>query len=134
MRTAVDSSALLAVFNGEAEAERWLEILIAARRAGQLVVCPVVYAELAPSTPFSTRADLDVQLARLGILFDPLLPESAFLAGRLFRDYRAAGGPREHLIPDFLIAAHAQVQADQLAALDRGYYRRYFSRLHILRP
>jgi predicted nucleic acid-binding protein len=38
------------------------------------------------------------------------------------------------LIPDFLIAAHASVQADRLAALDRGYLRTYFPDLRILSP
>ncbi len=38
------------------------------------------------------------------------------------------------MIPDFLIAAHAQLQADQIAAKDRGYLRRYFSNLRCLQP
>jgi predicted nucleic acid-binding protein len=37
-------------------------------------------------------------------------------------------------VPDFFIAAHAQIQCDRLAAIDRGYLRRYFPRLKILRP
>jgi hypothetical protein len=41
---------------------------------------------------------------------------------------------REHLIPDFLIGAHALVQADALLSRDRGFYRRYFSKLKILDP
>jgi hypothetical protein len=48
--------------------------------------------------------------------------------------YRREGGPRQHLIPDFLIAAHAQVQCNRLAAIDRGYLRRYFPKLKLLIP
>jgi len=33
------------------------------------------------------------------------------------------------LIPDFLIAAHAQVDCDRLAAADRGYLRRYLPKV-----
>lgn len=50
--------------------------------------------------------------------------EAAFLAGETFKAYRKAGGPHQHLVPDFLIAAHAQIRADRLAATDRGYLRK----------
>ncbi|MDY7094257.1 MAG: type II toxin-antitoxin system VapC family toxin [Acidobacteriota bacterium] len=131
MRLALDTSVLLTIFNREPQAERWIEALIEARRHGQLVLCEVVYAELAPA--FRARAELDRVLADLGASLDPITPDSAWLAGQTFRRYRAEGGPREHLIPDFLIAAHAQLQADHLAALDRGYLRRYFPNLTLLR-
>lgn len=51
-----------------------------------------------------------------------------------FRRYRQAGGPRQHLIPDFIIAAHAVTQAGRLAAADRGYLRRWFPGLVLLQP
>lgn len=130
MKTAIDSSVLLAIFNGESHADGWLRGLIAARREGVLVLSDVVYAELAPA--FDSQDELQNQLDRLGVSFDPLLPDAAFLAGRIFRRYRVGGGPRKYMIPDFLIAAHARVQADRLAAVDRGYLRRYFPDLSLL--
>ncbi len=50
----------------------------------------------------------------------------------IIKSYRKAGGPREHLVPDFLIAAHAQIQANRLAAVDRGYLRTWFPELELL--
>jgi hypothetical protein len=45
-----------------------------------------------------------------------------------------AGPAEAHLIPDLLVGAHAAVQADQLAAADRGYLRRYFAGLPLVHP
>jgi predicted nucleic acid-binding protein len=130
MRLALDSSVLLAIFNGEPGAGDRLRALVEARREGQLCLCEIVYAEISPAFP--SRDELEEVLARLGARLDPISAEAAWLAGRTFRSYRAAGGPRERLIPDFLIAAHAQVQADGLAAMDRGYLRTYFPDLHVV--
>ena len=132
MKLALDSSVLHAIFNKEPGAQEWLETLIRARRQGQLVVCKIVYAELAPA--FLTQSELERVLDNLGVQLDSIRGEAAWLAGHTFKAYRQAGGPRKHMIPDFLIAAHARVQADQLAASDRGYIRSYFPDLPLLQP
>ena len=132
MRTAVDTSVLLAIRAKEPGYERWERALQNAASAGHLCICPVVFAELSPGSPSAKR--LLEQLDWLAIAFDEIAPESAHLAGCIHWKYRREGGPREHLIPDFLVAAHAQVQCDRLAAIDRGYLRRYFPRLRLLAP
>lgn len=132
MNTAVDSSALFALFNKEDGWERWSTLLRNALSDGQLLVCPVVFAEIAIGFP-SDEACRHALLS-LGIEFSTFSPRSAWLAGKTFADYRRRGGPRSQLIPDFLIAAHAATEAGRLAAIDRGYVRPYFVDLEILRP
>ena len=73
-------------------------------------------------------------LGRLSISYDPILEQAAHFAGLTFKRYRQAGGPRQHLVPDFIIAAHAETQADRLVATDRGYLRQWFPNLRLLQP
>jgi len=130
--TAIDSSVLWPVIRKETSADLWRRALLQAASEGPLVISPVVFAELAPST--ADAAALTEFLNRLSIAYDPVTPETAHLAGLTFKNYRKAGGPRQHLVPDFLIAAHAQVQANRLAAIDRGYLRKWFPGLLLLVP
>lgn len=132
MITALDSSVLWAIIRQEPEHESWLHALLQAATEGPLVISPVAFAELAPSAP--DEAALSAFLSRLSIAYDPILPAAAFLAGQTFKRYRQAGGPRQHLVPDFIIAAHAQCQANRLAAIDRGYLRKWFPALRLLTP
>ena len=132
MTTALDSSVLWAVVLREPEHEKWIKTLMKAASEGPLIVSPVAVAELAPST--ENESALLGFLARLGVAYEPISPAAAHLAGTTFKRYRQAGGPRQHLVPDFLIAAHAQVHAHRLAAMDRGYLRRWFPTLRLLMP
>ena len=132
MITAVDSSVLWAIFNEEKTANQWTETLAYAASEGTLVVSPVAFAEMAHAENDVTS--LINRLARFSITYDKMSPESAYLGGLIFKRYRKAGGPRNNMIPDFIIAAHAMVQADRLAAIDRGYLRTWFSDLNLLQP
>ncbi len=132
MITAVDTSVLIAIAKGEPTAAAWTERLAAARAEGELVICDVVAAEF-----FALLLDdrkFDQSLRALGVGYSPISLETARVAGRLFRGYQRQGGRREHLVPDFLIGAHAERQANRIAAIDRGYLRRYFPRVRVLRP
>lgn len=132
MITALDSSVLWAIIKKEPGSDQWLEALILAASDGPLIISPIAFAELAPSTIDAPA--LVSFLGQLAISYDPIAPATAHLAGLTFKLYRQAGGPRQHLVPDFLIAAHAQLQANRLAAIDRGYLRNWFPNLLLLTP
>lgn len=130
MRTAVDTSFLLAIMSKEETSDACYARLMIAARQGELVICDVVAAELAAALGHPN--DLPRLMADMGLVLDPMTLVSAQEAGGIWKRYRAAGGTRARMIPDFLIAAHALHQADRLATLDRGYARAYFPKLKLL--
>lgn len=133
MITAVDTSVLLDIFSAD---RKYLATSQASLRKcldeGRIVICEVVVAELRPC--FDSDERLIEALDVIDADFSPLSRQAALLAGETWMKYRKAGGKRERLIPDFLIAAHAQVEADRLLTRDRGFYRKYFHSLEILDP
>jgi len=131
--TAVDTNVLIDVLTGDRRhGERSADALSDAGIAGRLVACDIVWAELTSWYP--DHAAVEDALETLGVSFDPMSRESAAAAGRAWAGYRAGGGPRERLVADFLIGAHAGVQADRLLTRDRGFFRRYFGELTIVDP
>lgn len=133
MITAVDTSVLLDVFAAHPDyVERSQMALRRCLQEGALVVCGVVVAEL--RLCFRSREKLLEALKALDVKFESISRETALFAGEAWQEYRRGGGKREHLIPDFLVAAHAQTSAERLLTRDRGFYRRWFRGLKILEP
>jgi predicted nucleic acid-binding protein len=63
------------------------------------------------------------------------MPRAAlFLAGKAFLRYRAAGGARTGVLPDFFIGAHAAIKAVPLLTRDAQRYRTYFPSLVVIAP
>ena len=154
MITAVDTNILLDVLApGQQHAESSQEALSESLRAGSTVISESVYAELAGR--FSASHELNGFLDDTGIRLRPSSIEALYLAGSAWRDYlrrrpdslicpscgtsqavRCAGCgrdilPRQHVLADFLIGAHATVHADRLLTRDRGHYRTYFVGLEL---
>jgi hypothetical protein len=103
-----------------------------AMRAGSLVVCDMVYAELC--IHFPSQRECDGFLESNEIRVEPLTREAHFLASRIWRKYHRQGGRRNRILADFLIGAHAQVQATRLVSRDRGFYSRLFPSLSLIDP
>ena len=131
MATAIDSSVLLDVLLNDPQHAKSSEAALHAESPNGLVICEVVVAEI---QPVLGAASIHEFLSDWQITFVPSSVESAALAGQMFRTYLERGGKRGRVVPDFLIAAHAQLHADGLLARDRGYYRDYFHALKLIEP
>jgi hypothetical protein len=90
----------------------------------------VVWAEVRAF--FADPATMTAAFDDAGLAFDPFDRQCAELAGRMWREYRQRGGTRAHLVPDFLVGAHAQLRGGRLLTRDRGFYRRFFSKLLVV--
>lgn len=136
MRTAIDTNVLSSILSNEPSAGPAVQRLNAAKREGALLLSPVVYSELL-AYPGATPAFIDAFLRDTSIAVEFAQSQELWLeAGTRFARYarsrRSAHGQPRRLLADFLIGAHALLQADRLITLDPRRYRQDFPELRIL--
>lgn len=106
--------------------------LEAASLRGPLLINDVVYAELA--VRYDRIEDLDALVSGMQLDIASMPRPALFLAGKVFAQYRKAGGIRSSVLPDFFIGAHAAVDRLPLLTRDVGRYRTYFPTLELISP
>jgi predicted nucleic acid-binding protein len=137
VRTAIDTNILSALWSNELGARDIIQRLGDAKSFGALLIAPVVYAELL-AYPKATEAFVNRFLSDTGITVDFHLDESVWVeAGRRFARYaghrrKSGSGEPRRLLADFLIGAHALLQADRLMSLDPTRYKQYFPELKLV--
>ncbi len=149
MISAVDTNVLLDILiPGAPHGDASEQMLAEAAQAGAVVISEAVYAELAAY--FDNGEEIGRLLTDTGLRLQPSSPAALRRAGEAWRAYArrrpasfvcpqcgaeqavhcgrcgASVGPRQHLITDFMIGAHASVHAGRLLTRDRGYYTTYF--------
>ena len=131
--TLVDTNVLLDLVTDDPVWADWsIRQLDAAAIKGPLTINGVVYAEL--SVRFERIEDLDEVLADSGITLEEVPRSALFLAGKVFQRYRAAGGIRNSVLPDFFIGAHAAVAGLPLLTRDIQRYKTYFPSINLIAP
>jgi predicted nucleic acid-binding protein len=131
--TAVDTSVLVDVLARDPLfAERSLAAIQACLATGTLIASDVVWAEVAAG--LGSASSVGAVMAAIPVAFSPVAPAAAERAGKAWAFYRRGGGQRDRIIADFLIGAHAFLQADRLLTRDAGFQRSAFGGLVILDP
>ncbi|MBZ0230121.1 MAG: type II toxin-antitoxin system VapC family toxin [Bauldia sp.] len=131
--TLVDTNVIVDVLSRDPVWFEWSAERLAERcEVGALLVNEVTYAEL--SVRIAIKADLQFALDELGMRLERAPASALFMAGRAFSRYRAAGGPRTSVLPDFFIAAHAEVGGLPLLTRDARRFRSYFPKVRLIAP
>jgi predicted nucleic acid-binding protein len=131
--TLVDSTVILDIVTRDPAWGQWSEDALAqAGDEGQLVINPIVYAEV--SVGFDQIEELDDAVAQDDFRREALPYDAGFLAGKAFLAYRRRGGRKRSPLPDFYIGAHAAVRGYRLLTRDAARYRTYFPSVTLVAP
>jgi hypothetical protein len=133
MITAIDTNILLDVLTADDNFYQMsADAIEFSATSGSLIICDLVYAELC--VHFRSQRECDAFLDGNQIRMEALTKEAHFLASRAWRTYRKQGGQRTRILADFLIGAHAEIQATRLLSRDRGFYGKMFPSLNVYDP
>jgi predicted nucleic acid-binding protein len=137
MRTALDTNILSPIWSAAPSAVAIAAQLSKVRAEGALVISAPVFIELS-AVPGLNVQTVRKALAETAIAIDFDLEEDVWmLAATTFAAYairrrRSGGGSPKHLLPDFVIASHALLQADRLMTLDASRYSQDFPQLRLI--
>ena len=131
--TLVDTNVLIDILSADPTWSAWsLGQLLRRSTEGALLINEVIYAEL--STRIETEAELDSIISDLSVELERTPKHALFLAGKAFKQYRAAGGTRTGVLPDFFIGAHAEVAGLTILTRDARRYAQYFPDVKVVAP
>ncbi|MDP2158468.1 MAG: type II toxin-antitoxin system VapC family toxin [Nitrospirota bacterium] len=155
MITAIDTNILLDILiPDEDHASTSKALLDLYNEKGSLVISEMVFAELA--SQFSSEGETGDFLSDTSIRLVHSNEKALSIAGVRWKEYRKSRKDklqcpvcgkkttvhcpgcnknisfRQHIISDFIIGAHALVQAELLLTRDRGFYKTYFRDLKIV--
>ena len=156
MITAVDTNIVLDVLiPGQPFGESSKRLLDHHLSVGKLIFCEVVYAELAAYFPSDKELKQFLTDTSIGLVYSN--EKSLSTAGKRWAEYTKKGKGnrftcgncghaftitcpqcktaltrRLHVLADFIVGAHALVQADCILSRDMGVYKTYFSDLTVV--
>lgn len=131
--TLVDSNVLLDILTEDPTWRGWSsDALAQATDTGPLYINPIIYSEV--SVRFTTIEALEDALPPQDYRREAVPWAAAFLAGKVYLDYRRNQGTKSTTLPDFFIGAHAAIADLELLTRDVGRYRTYFPTVVLVAP
>lgn len=131
MAVLVDTNVIADVLHNDPQWGDWSAEQLA-RNFGQLLINPIIYAELCYCA--SASDDVNRIMSQLGLDYAELPRTSLFAAAQAYRSYRQRGGVKTAPLPDFFIGAHAQEAGLALLTRDKARYATYFPAARLVSP
>lgn len=129
----VDTNVLVDVLGNDPVWADWsIRNLRAHSQVEQLVIVPVIYAEL--SLTFESPASLDQVILDMQLELVEPKRDALFLAGKAYASYRRNGGSKLNVLADFFIGAQAAVSRCGILTRDPRRYRNYFPSVRLITP
>jgi predicted nucleic acid-binding protein len=131
--TLIDTNVLIDVLSDDPVWFKWSATWLDRRgEIGSTFINEIVFAEL--SVQMDSEAEVEQALAALKVTLTRTPIEALFIAGKAYEQYRAAGGIRTGVLPDFFIGAHAKVMQWPLLTRDVRRFRTYFPDVELITP
>ena len=129
----VDTNVLVDVVSDDALWAEWSQRHLALAAAqDELAINAIVYTEL--SVRYETIEALEAMIHEARLVSADIPRTGLFLAAKGYQRYRAAGGVKTGVLPDFFIGAHAVIADAALITRNPRRYRTYFPRIMLIAP
>lgn len=131
----IDSNVLIDILDRDPTWFDWsFTRLENAARLGQVIINPVVVAEVAPQ--FGSLNEFLDRMTAMVVGVEMLDATAAFIAGKAFQLYRRArpADMPKAIVADFLIGGHAQATGATILTRDPRFYRSYFPQVPLITP
>jgi predicted nucleic acid-binding protein len=134
MGVLVDANILLDILTADPIWLPWSTFeLQKARLAGQIVINPIICAEIAPAFDFDW-IKLERWLRPSFLTLEALPFEASVVAAQAHAIYRKRGGKKDTPLPDFYIGAHAETAGHSRLTRDSSRYQTYFPAVQLISP
>ncbi len=131
--TLVDTNILVDILTSDRHWADWSSRRLSERsKIGPLIINDVIFAELSAGMESEDEAERTLSNFRLAL--EPFDRSTLFVAGQSFQAYRARGGKRTSVLPDFFIGAQARTLGCPILTRDVGRYRTYYPDVLLITP
>lgn len=134
MTTLLDTNVIIALTRTDHQFYGWAVQALkdAKTNSPPATICDISFAEA--SVAYNSAKELHSVLEELGIDRLPTSDEALYLAGQTLKKYRAGGGTRDKILPDFIIGAVASIEGINLVTANPKDFASRFTDVTLVVP